>query len=353
MRKSMARLRKSMLVMFISMLICLLSGVLLVQASAVMTIPVCVSGTEHYGMAWEILSLVNVERAKEGLTPLEMDTELLDYAMLRAAECVVNYSHTRPDGTDFFIGMPGSGWRSENIAVGYTSAESVVRAWMNSSGHHANIMQVLSSSIGIGVYYAYGRYYYAQLFAESSAMTVTQSNVSVPKTVNVNTSIEDVLPTVHETPKTYNLIVGTEESLDLPNIFIQKSEWSVQVLVDENYLEYEISDSSIATISGANLRTAKIQAVGEGNTELKIFVNGDSSKAITFEIIVRKNILGDVNGDGVINIMDIMAVRNYIFGIRVLSAEELLAADVDRNGVVDIFDIMKIRDHIFGKALLW
>ena len=61
-----------------------------------------------------------------------------------------------------------------------------------------------------------------------------------------------------------------------------------------------------------------------------------------------KTQVGDIDGDGVINIMDMMAVRNYIFGMRTLSAEELLVADVNGDSTVDIFDIMRIREHIFG-----
>ena len=58
-----------------------------------------VEGTENQDYAWEVLDLVNEEREKEGVGPLTMDQELMDAAMLRAAETQLYFSHTRPDGT--------------------------------------------------------------------------------------------------------------------------------------------------------------------------------------------------------------------------------------------------------------
>jgi len=62
--------------------------------------------------------------------------------------------------------------------------------------------------------------------------------------------------------------------------------------------------------------------------------------------------LGDVTRDEDINIFDIMAVRNYIFGKRNLTQSELLTADATEDGEINIFDIMSIRNHIFGSKLL-
>jgi len=56
---------------------------------------------------------------------------------------------------------------------------------------------------------------------------------------------------------------------------------------------------------------------------------------------------GDVNGDGVINIEDIMAAVNHIFGSETLSEEALRAADINGNGEVDIGDILAIAAIIF------
>ena len=56
---------------------------------------VVMKGTRSYSGAYEVLDLVNEERKKAGLEPLTMDEKLLEYAMRRAMECKLEFSHTR------------------------------------------------------------------------------------------------------------------------------------------------------------------------------------------------------------------------------------------------------------------
>lgn len=107
--------------------------------------------------AVEILNLVNAERARVGVAPLRLSQDLMECAAIRAEELTVNNSHTRPDGSDWSTALRNKGrtW-GENIAAGYTSAESVFYAWMNSDGHRANILNPDFRELGVG--YAYREY---------------------------------------------------------------------------------------------------------------------------------------------------------------------------------------------------
>jgi len=58
--------------------------------------------------------------------------------------------------------------------------------------------------------------------------------------------------------------------------------------------------------------------------------------------------LGDPTDDGNINVFDMMAIRNHIFGTAVLEDNAFLAADVNGDGELNVFDMMEIRNHIFG-----
>ena len=78
------------------------------------------------------------------------------------------FSHTRPDGrscftalTDLGISYGGAG---ENIAYGQSSPEEVMTAWMNSSGHRANILNSSFTKLGVGVYKSGNTIYWVQLF---------------------------------------------------------------------------------------------------------------------------------------------------------------------------------------------
>lgn len=117
----------------------------------------------------EVVRLVNEERAKEGLSALTVDENVQAAAMVRAAECEQSFSHTRPDGSSFTTALKEQNvtYRSagENIAWGQRTPEEVMNAWMNSSGHRANIMNPNYTTIGAGYYEnANGIGYWCQLF---------------------------------------------------------------------------------------------------------------------------------------------------------------------------------------------
>ena len=145
-----------------------------------------VQGTCDYDRAYQVLELVNKERKKQGQAPLEMDKDLLEAAMLRAAECSVSFSHVRPNGKDCFSACEKM--YGENIAYGYNTmseADEVMKAWMNSSGHRQNILGSGYTSIGIGCFYMGGSYYWTQCFGMADADSLSISGVQ-KKAYNVS-----------------------------------------------------------------------------------------------------------------------------------------------------------------------
>lgn len=114
------------------------------------------SHTEDYRQ--EVLDLVNAQRAKYGLTALEMGNDnLTAAAQTRAEEIAVVNSHTRPDGSKCFTVLKDYGVTDtptgENAAWGSVSPEEVVNAWMNSEGHRANILNPEARKMSVGYYY--------------------------------------------------------------------------------------------------------------------------------------------------------------------------------------------------------
>ena len=58
---------------------------------------------------------------------------------------------------------------AENIAYGYPSGSSVVTAWMNSTGHRANILHASYQRIGVGaVQDSHGRWWVSELFGRAA-----------------------------------------------------------------------------------------------------------------------------------------------------------------------------------------
>lgn len=125
--------------------------------------------TENQSYAEEVVSLVNVERAKEGLDPLTIDIKVQEAAQIRALEIETLFSHTRPNGSSFstVLKEQNISYKSagENIAWGQRSPQDVVNAWMNSEGHRANIMNANYTKIGVGYSQnTQGTNYWSQLF---------------------------------------------------------------------------------------------------------------------------------------------------------------------------------------------
>lgn len=130
------------------------------------------ANTNITSWANRVLELINEERAKEGLGAVVMDAGLVNVATIRANEIIQTFSHTRPDGSSCFTAYAECGVSymaaGENIAAGQRSPEEVMKAWMNSPGHRANIMDPSFGRVGIGVVSSssgrYG-YYWVQNFA--------------------------------------------------------------------------------------------------------------------------------------------------------------------------------------------
>ncbi|MFF0364432.1 sigma-70 family RNA polymerase sigma factor [Streptomyces fungicidicus] len=108
------------------------------------------------GPAADVLSLTNTERAKAGCGPVKSDDRLARAAQLHSEDMSANdyFSHTGQNGSSFVDRAKAQGHPSpgaENIARGQSSAASVMDAWMNSSGHRANILNCSLTSLGVGV----------------------------------------------------------------------------------------------------------------------------------------------------------------------------------------------------------
>ncbi|TLS45262.1 stress protein [Streptomyces montanus] len=106
--------------------------------------------------AAEVIALTNAERTSAGLPPLALDSQLTAAAQGHSADMVARafYSHTSPDGSEPWhrAAAAGSTRRTigENIACGQRSPAEVVRGWMNSPGHRANILKPAFTHIGVG-----------------------------------------------------------------------------------------------------------------------------------------------------------------------------------------------------------
>lgn len=112
----------------------------------------------------EVVRLVNAERASYGLPALSIRADLCQYARIKSQDMHDSgyFSHTSPNYGSPFDMMKSFditySHAGENIAMGYSTPEAVVSAWMNSEGHRANILSASYTELGVG-YVADGGYW--------------------------------------------------------------------------------------------------------------------------------------------------------------------------------------------------
>ncbi len=138
----------------------------LIYPGQVLNIPTNDSSVLNYEK--EVIRLVNEIRVKNGLKELTYNWELSRVARYKSQDMKDNryFSHTSPVYGSPFQMMKSFGitYRTagENIAKGQKDPQAVVNAWMNSSGHRANILNSSFTQIGVG-YVADGNYW-TQMF---------------------------------------------------------------------------------------------------------------------------------------------------------------------------------------------
>jgi spore coat assembly protein SafA/uncharacterized protein, YkwD family len=105
----------------------------------------------------EVIRLLNIERSKNGLGQLTADWQLSRVARYKSADMRDSkyFSHYSPTYGDPFKMMHDFGISfyaaGENIAMGQPTPQAVMNAWMNSTGHRANILNPQFNEIGVGV----------------------------------------------------------------------------------------------------------------------------------------------------------------------------------------------------------
>jgi uncharacterized protein YkwD len=161
----------------------------------------------------KVLSLVNAERAKYQLDPLCTNVALTKAAAGHANDMAKNdyYSHTGRDGSSSTERIKRTGYAQpepalcatgENIARGDKDEEAVVKAWMDSPGHRANILRSDFKEMGCAVEYherTFGSLtwqcpWWCQTFGYNPAHDSTELDVGSSEYVIVPFKINEIGP---------------------------------------------------------------------------------------------------------------------------------------------------------------
>ena len=81
-----------------------------------------------------------------------------------------------------------------------------------------------------------------------------------------------------------------------------------------------------------------------------------SGKIATGDLISIDNkvyilsVYGDISGDGIINIKDLLLIQKYLLKSQDLTSANLLAADVSKDGAVTIKDLLLVQKYLLGNS---
>ncbi len=150
---------------------------------------VLVHGKFNFDFAYEVIDYINDYREQNGLEKLESDFSLMESAMIRAAECSVNFSHIRPNGKSWTTALKWRESAAENIAMGFATPKESTDGYYSSESHRINMLGDYTR-IGVGVFTADNglNYWIHDFTCGEVEQTYKETGV---RTVNVNIATDE------------------------------------------------------------------------------------------------------------------------------------------------------------------
>lgn len=179
--------------------------------------------------------------------------------------------------------------------------------------------------------------------------TTTDNVVEAPEEVELKEDQTDIVITVTSASGekgTYKVVVIKTDDVNLsPDEILSK----LQINNNSGYLSgFDLGEeaSSLNDLIKTNYPTATSEIDKEGRLStgmtLKLKNNGES----TYKIVIY----GDNNGDGEIDIIDLLKIQKNILGANKLEGAYFKASDINKDGEIDIIDLLKVQKHLLGAS---
>ena len=186
--------------------------------------------------------------------------------------------------------------------------------------------------------------------AGNTTITVTASKAgyAAPAPVIIPVSVDAGELGLMVVPGLVELKLGTSAGLKAIDPAVQQLISTTDPLGGSvNYLS---GNNAVATVSASGLVTA----IGVGNTTITVTASKagfNNALPVLVPVTVTKDsiLMGDVSGDGVLNVGDVVVAVNIVLGKVTPTPAQLAAADLNGDGVVNVQDIIKIVNLLLGR----
>jgi len=133
--------------------------VMVAFASSASAAPVAATAVSTAKLEGDTVYLTNKQRALHGCKTVKADVRLAKAARAHSSYMARTgaFSHTGSGGSSFTYRIKAASYprpASENIAYGYRTGLDVVKAWMASPGHRANILNCKQTTVGVSFVFA-------------------------------------------------------------------------------------------------------------------------------------------------------------------------------------------------------
>ncbi len=254
----------------------------------------------------DIVDKTNAARAQQGLGKVQhiecLNTVAENWAkqMARAGTMYHN-----PEGGADITAACGGAWasRGENVAAGWSSTDSVFRAWMASPAHYANIAGKYAykfNKTGVGAYRdANGKLWWTQVFARCGTCTTAWSTNATLPSDNLVTYYKDSIYSRPIGVSTADVTTYNYQFETVPNgdVFSLKRKSTSSGMVEINSVT---AASGHKTWTGNKATLIPTADIAKYDAQLQVAPNGD------LDIIRRKN-----TGSGMVEVGRLTAASGY------------------------------------------
>ena len=156
------------------------------------------------------------------------------------------------------------------------------------------------------------------------------------------------------TPSTNPTVTAAPTPSVDPNAGIDSA---VYTLTKDGYLtgvtEQTTASSLLSKVVGPTGSTIRLFTAGGaeksgrdvvGTGDQVVLYDSDGKRASTYVVAIY----GDVDGNGVINTLDLLRVQKHLLGTVRLTGANLLASDVNRDVSVTTLDLLRVQKHLLG-----
>lgn len=168
-----------------------------------------------------LVDLANDDRENSGLSQLSVNPILEEAARMKAQDMAEKeyFAHTSPAGLNPWYWFYRAGYEfihaGENLAVNFVDSEDVNRAWMDSPGHRANILNGNFTEVGIaaipGTYKGKKTIYVVQMFGTPSPVAITTRINTTPSQEAPEAQVAGEQADTVPAPEMYREVALTQE----------------------------------------------------------------------------------------------------------------------------------------------